>query len=180
MHVQRWPPSRVKKARCGIDTVYASKAIFWEDSLLVVYERGSYHKFYHKYFHPPVYSAAATSNRSPSMFVRAFTVLAWSVAWVVAHPHCWIDQRAVDLDGGLDFCSTNDDAAYGVCCTDAEEEALSEGVEVVAASLTENCAAYYKEVCMHFPFSDIRRAEKERALDERRLSNSSFFISNYP
>lgn len=80
------------------------------------------------------------------MFMRAFALLACATAWVAAHPHCWTGERSVDVDDDLDYCSTNDDASHGVCCTDAEEEALSLSVEAVVASLTDDCATYYKQV----------------------------------
>lgn len=77
---------------------------------------------------------------------RDFIRLALLASCVGAHPHCWIDERAVDLDGELDFCSTNGDAAYGVCCTDSEEQAVLKKVSSVAGSLTAECGDLYKQV----------------------------------
>lgn len=95
----------------------------------------------------PCYSEPKEASRT-MLLMRAFALLAWPMVWVAAHPHCWTDERSVDLDDVLDYCSTNDDASYGVCCTDAEEEALAERVGAAVSTLTADCAALHKQVCM--------------------------------
>lgn len=72
-------------------------------------------------------------------------LIAGSVGYVVvAHPHCHYDQRAVDPDGKLAFCSI-DHAPAGTCCT-AGEEADLETTFNAAGSLTTECADYYQQV----------------------------------
>lgn len=64
--------------------------------------------------------------------------------FVYAHPHCHYDQREVDVERDLTFCSM-DYAPKGVCCTEAEETALEETFNAVG-DLTAECADYYKQV----------------------------------
>ncbi|CAM9644170.1 unnamed protein product, partial [Ascophyllum nodosum] len=63
---------------------------------------------------------------------------------VYAHPHCHYDQREVDVERDLTFCSM-DYAPEGICCTEAEETALEETFNA-AGDLTTECADYYKQV----------------------------------
>lgn len=61
-----------------------------------------------------------------------------------AHPHCHYDEREVDFDRSLTYCSM-DYATDGVCCTELEEVALEETFNAVG-NLTTECADYYKQV----------------------------------
>lgn len=71
-------------------------------------------------------------------------LIAGSVGYVVvAHPHCHYDERDVDPDGKLVYCSI-DYAPAGTCCT-AEEEADLKATFDAAGSLTTECADYYKQ-----------------------------------
>lgn len=63
---------------------------------------------------------------------------------VLAHEHCYCDERGVDPNGELTFCSMEYVTA-GTCCN-AEEEAALEAAFNAAGSLTADCADYYKQV----------------------------------
>lgn len=72
-------------------------------------------------------------------------LIACSVGYLVlAHEHCHFDEREVDPDGVLTYCSM-DFVTSGTCCN-AEEEAALEATFNAAGSLTAECADYYKQV----------------------------------
>ena len=66
--------------------------------------------------------------------------------FVYAHPHCHYDQREVDVERDLTFCSM-EYAPEGVCCTQEEEAALEATFNAVG-DLTAECADYYKQVLL--------------------------------
>ncbi len=64
---------------------------------------------------------------------------------VLAHPLCYVDNRPTDYDEVLTFCPAEDQAQQGACCTDAEEAVVQARFEA-AGTLTDDCAALYKQV----------------------------------
>ena len=75
----------------------------------------------------------------------AILVLGSALHLASAHPHCHYDEREVDLEREMTFCSM-DYAAEGVCCTELEEAALEETYTAAIGDLTTECADYYKQV----------------------------------
>lgn len=69
-------------------------------------------------------------------------VACFVVYLVLAHEHCHYDEREVDPDGGLTYCSM-DYVTSGTCCN-AEEEAALEATFNTARPLTVECTDYYQ------------------------------------
>lgn len=86
---------------------------------------------------------------------------------VVAHPHCHYDERTVDVDGELTYCSM-EYAPAGICCT-AEEEAVLEVTFNAAGDLTSECADYYKQVGSIFVHIDMCFNELGRSRNDNRM-----------
>ena len=85
------------------------------------------------------------SCRTEAMLRSLIVLLSCGVGYFVyAHPHCHYDQRGVDVERDLTFCSM-DYAPEGICCTEAEETALEATFNAVG-DLTAECADYYKQV----------------------------------
>lgn len=79
------------------------------------------------------------------MLRNIVVLIACSVGYLVlAHEHCYYDEREVDPDGELTYCSMEYVTA-GTCCT-ADEEAALESTFNAAGSLTAECGDYYKQV----------------------------------
>ena len=78
--------------------------------------------------------------------ISLITTISCSAVYLAfAHPHCHYDERQVDLEREMTFCSM-DYADKGVCCTQSEEAVLEETYTAAIDGLTRKCAAYYKQV----------------------------------
>ena len=79
------------------------------------------------------------------MLTKIILVSISALCLAFAHPHCHYDEREVDLEREMTFCSM-DYASEGVCCTELEEAALNATYTAVVNGLTTECADYYKQV----------------------------------
>jgi len=69
--------------------------------------------------------------------------------YACAHPHCHFNQREVNLERELTFCSM-DYAEAGVCCTEEEEATLEATLMSAVGDLTTECADYYQQVIQQY------------------------------
>ncbi|CAN0432934.1 unnamed protein product [Ascophyllum nodosum] len=79
------------------------------------------------------------------MLTKIILVSISALCLAFAHPHCHYDEREVDLEREMTFCSM-DYASEGVCCTELEEAALNATYTAVVNGLTTECADYYKQL----------------------------------